>query len=115
MKIPPNLRRWLQRLTPYGALLLLAAPVVTVELLKLAAVFVLGGGHWLTGSIVMLCAYALSILFVERLFRILKPKLLTLKWFAAIWRWFVAARDKTLSWLGTKWAMLGRKACAGRR
>ena len=47
----------------------------------------------------MIGAYAGSLFVTERLFRVLKPKLLTLPWFARIWSWFVTARDKTLAWL----------------
>ena len=43
------------------------------------------GGHLLAGLIVMLCAYLVSALLVERLFKIVKPKLLTLSWFVIIW------------------------------
>jgi hypothetical protein len=53
----------------------------------------------MTGSIVMLCAYALSVLAVERLFKLVKPKLLMLPWFSVMWTWFVVARDKTINWL----------------
>ena len=57
----------------------------------------------------MICAYAGSLFVTERLFIILKPKLLTLPWFATIWTWFITTRDKTLGWLHGKW-ILGRKA-----
>ena len=87
-------RRRIQRLGPYPSLFLLAAPLAIVELLKLAAVFVLGEGHWLAGIAVMLSAYATSAFLVERLFRIVKPKLLTLSWFEWTWTKFVAIRDK---------------------
>jgi hypothetical protein len=42
-------------------------------------------------------AYALSILVVERLFRILKPNLMKIRWFAKGWRWFVGVRAKVLA------------------
>ena len=61
----------------------------------------------------MICAYAGSLFITERLFvdpppghislklrqQILKPKLLTLPWFAFAWRWFVTVRDKLVYWL----------------
>ena len=46
------------------------------------------GGHLLAGLIVILCAYLVSALLMERLFKIVKPKLLTLSWFVIIWRGF---------------------------
>jgi hypothetical protein len=48
-------------------------------------VAVAGSGHWITGVVTIVCAYAASLFLVERLFRIVKPKLLTLAWFARFW------------------------------
>lgn len=112
MRIFRMLRRRIERLGPYPSLILLAVPVAVVEPLKLAAVVVAGNGHWITGAVVVACAYALSLLVVERLFKIVKPKLLTLPWFAAIWKWYVAIRDRALGWLRTTWT-LGRRALSG--
>ena len=82
-------RRFIQRLNAYVALALLAVPFAIVEPLKLIGLFVFGKGHWITGSVVMLFAYAGSLLVVERLFKIVKPKLLTLPWFAGAVTGFV--------------------------
>jgi hypothetical protein len=32
-----------------------------------------GGGHWLTGTGIMMAAYAVSLVFVERLFKVVSP------------------------------------------
>jgi len=93
-----RLRRSIEGLGPYQSLVLLAIPVSLIEPLKLAAVAIAGEGHWLTGTIVIVCAYAASLLVVELLFRIVKPKLLTLPWFARLWNWFVALRGRALGW-----------------
>jgi hypothetical protein len=71
-------RRRLQKMTPYLSLVLLLVPLLLVEPLKLVAVFVAGEGHWLTGTGMLIGAYTASLLFVERLFRVVKPKLMTL-------------------------------------
>jgi hypothetical protein len=34
----------------------------------------------------------------ERLFKIVKPKLLTLPWFKTLWLWFIAVRDKAFDY-----------------
>jgi hypothetical protein len=52
----------------------------------------------MTGTGMMIAAYAVSLLVVERLFKIVKPKLITLNWFSALWTGFTAIRDKTISW-----------------
>jgi hypothetical protein len=90
----PKLRRSIERLGPYQSLVLLLIPVSIVEPLKLIAVAVAGEGHWITGTAMIVIAYAASLLVVERLFRIVKPKLLTLRWFARIWIWFTALRGR---------------------
>jgi len=92
-----RIRRWLESRSAYQSLAIIAVPFAMVEPAKLVAVGVAGEGHWFTGSIVLIVAYALSIFVVERLFRILKPNLLKLRWFAKGWRWFVSVRKKTMA------------------
>ena len=89
-------RRRVQSLSPYFSLLLLSVPVVLVEPLKIVAVLVAGKGHWLTGTGMIVGAYALSLFFVERLFRAVKPKLLMLGWFAKSWTLFSTFRTKVV-------------------
>jgi hypothetical protein len=93
-----SFRRFIEGLGPYQSLLLLAIPTSLVEPLKLVAVAIAGAGHWLAGTVTIICAYAASLLLVERLFKIVKPKLLTLPWFASLWNSFVARRDRFLGW-----------------
>jgi hypothetical protein len=88
-------RRAVERFGPYQSLILLAVPLCVVEPLKLAAVAVAGKGHWITGSGMIIAAYAASIFVVERLFLIVKPKLLELDWG---WTRFVRLRDWIVSW-----------------
>ena len=89
-------RRRLQKMSPYRSFSLLFVPLLLVEPLKLVAVFIAGKGHWLTGTGMLIGAYAVSLLFVERLFRMIKPKLMTLGWFARLWTWFTAFRAKVI-------------------
>lgn len=95
----PSLRRYIEGLGPYQSLVLLLVPTSIVEPLKLAAVAIAGEGHWITGSIVIACAYAASLLILERLFRIVRPKLLTLPWFARLWFVVLSVRASALGWL----------------
>jgi hypothetical protein len=87
-----SIRRFVESLGPYQSLALLAVPVCLVEPLKLIAVFVAGEGHWITGTVMITLAYAASLLVVERLFAVVKPKLLKLRWFARPWSRFVVQR-----------------------
>jgi hypothetical protein len=99
MQLQRYIRRNIRKLSPYASLCLLAVPVMLAEPLKMVAIFIFGSGHWLAGLIVMLCAYLVSVLLVERLFKIVKPKLLTLFWFVMIWKKVVASRRSALRWL----------------
>ena len=73
-------------------------PVLLVEPLKFVALFVAGKGHWLTGTGMIVGAYAASLLGVERLFRVVKPKLMMINWFAKGWTWFDRLRCKIVGW-----------------
>ncbi len=95
----PRLRRYIEGLSPYQSLALLAIPVSLVEPLKLVAVAIAGAGHWIAGTATVVCAYAVSLTLVERLFKIVKPKLMSLPWFARLWSRFVALRGRALRWL----------------
>jgi len=57
---------------------------------------VAGNGHWLTGTGMLVAAYAASLLVIERLFRVLKPKIMTIGWFNRLWTGFVAARARLM-------------------
>jgi hypothetical protein len=90
-------RRGLQQIGPYLSLLMLLVPLLLVEPLKLVAVVVAGKGHWVTGTAVLVVAYAVSLLVIERLFRVLKPKIMMIGWFNRLWTMFVASRTRLIS------------------
>ena len=94
-------RRAIDRLGPYQSLALLLVPLGIVEPLKLVAVAVAGKGHWVTGTGMVVAAYAVSILLVERLFEVVKPKLLTLDWFTKAWTRFVVLRRRVVRWFAS--------------
>jgi hypothetical protein len=90
--IAERLRHSIERLGPYQSLVLLAVPLSLVEPMKLVAVAIAGDGHWITGTAMIVGAYAASLLLVERLFVMVKPKLLKLRWFARLWCKFIVLR-----------------------
>ena len=91
-----RVRRRIQQLGPYQSFALLVVPVALVEPLKIVSLFVAGRGHWLSGTAMIIGAYVVSLLFVERLFRVVKPKLMTLSWFAKTWAGLMALRSKVI-------------------
>src|SRR3982074_672014 len=90
----PRLRRYIEGLGPYQSLVLLLIPTSLVEPLKLIAVAVAGEGHWFTGTVMIVIVYVASLLLIERLFMIVKPKLLTLRWLGLLWDWYINIRGK---------------------
>ena len=108
-------RRRIQQLGPYPSLLLLVAPLAIVEPAKFLALLVAGKGHWLSGTAMIVAAYAVSLFIVERLFRLVRPKLLMLDWFATILDLIVKARRLIGVWLGVHWCSGSEcGACLGR-
>jgi hypothetical protein len=105
-----SLRRRLQHLSPYLSVAILLTPLLFVEPLKIVALFVAGKGHWLAGCVMLLGAYSVSLFFIERLFRVVKPKLMMLRWFAVTWRRFAALRDNGLRWVFGRLAACWRYA-----
>jgi hypothetical protein len=95
-----SVRAWIEGLGPYPSLLLLAIPFCIVEPMKFVAVAIAGDGHWITGTSMIVAAYAASLLVVERLFGVVKPKLLMLPWFAKAWVRFVMVRARLLRAVG---------------
>ena len=92
-----RVRRRTQQLGPYQSLALLVVPTGLVEPLKIVALFVAGEGHWFSSTAMLIGAYAVSLLIVERLFRMVKPKLILLGWFASRWIGLVALPGKILA------------------
>jgi hypothetical protein len=78
--------RWIRSLGPYPSLFLLGIPVVVLEPLKPLGFYVMATGHPLQGSAILAGAEVAKIVVVERLFRISRDKLLTIRWFASGYR-----------------------------
>ena len=109
-----TVRHRIQELSPYTALILLAVPTITVELSKVAAVLFLGNGHWVTGLVVMLCAYAASLFITERLFVLVKPRLMKLPWFKRTWLSLVSVLRNTKLYLRARWTAAWDVLCGER-
>lgn len=103
---------WLGRLPPYAALVALGIPFVIIEPAKVVAIWWIGTGHVITGTIVLLLAHALSLLVVERVFHAVYQPLMRIGWFAKLLGWLFAIRDRaielvkaTAAWrIASQWA-----------
>ncbi len=88
-------------LPPYVVLVLLGVPFAVAELAKAYAVILMGSGHFLTGVLIFIGAYVVSILVCERIFHAGRARLMTIGWFARGFAWAMAVKDRLLAWFRT--------------
>lgn len=104
LRVLAKLRAAIERLGPYPSLILLAVPVIVIEPLKIGALAILASGRIVLGTVSLVISHGLSLILIERLFEVVKPKLLMLPWFAKVWGWFTDLRDQLLTWIRSTWA-----------
>lgn len=92
-----RLGEWLGRLPPYAALVALGVPFVIIEPAKVVALWWVGTGHVISGTIALLLAHALSLLVVERIFHAVYRPLMRIGWFARLLGWLFAIRDRAIA------------------
>ena len=113
-----RLEALLQRLPPRWALVALLLPSVLIVPVKLAALWLLAGGHVLLGMGLVVAAKLVGTALLAWLFQLIQPALMQLPWFArwygrwthwkgellawvrasAVWRWGRAVRQRVRRW-----------------
>jgi hypothetical protein len=78
----PRLRAWIQSLGPYPTLALFLIPLIILEPVKPVAAYLVGTGHYMSGTAVLIIGELLKITIVERLFHLGRDKLMTIAAFA---------------------------------
>jgi hypothetical protein len=89
-------QRRVGRLPPYVILVVLALPFAIAEPAKILALYLMATGRVFIGVLVLVGAYFVSLVVVERLFRGGRTKLLTIPWFKAAWQRLMAVRRRLL-------------------
>jgi hypothetical protein len=84
MTFAAAIRRKIQQFGPYKSLAVLLVPLLVVEPVKMTGLAFVGLGHWVVGACMIVGAYAAGILVVDRLFRIVKSELYTMRWCALL-------------------------------
>jgi hypothetical protein len=107
---PRSFRRTVRHLHPYYCLALLAVPAAIVEPLKMTGLIVTGSGHWLLGLALLAAAYALSLSLLNRLFRIVQPRLLALPWFRRSRRMVLRLRRRCLIYISRYSGLFGAES-----
>lgn len=98
LRLFQRLGEWLGRLPPYAAVVALGVPFVVIEPMKVVAIWWAGTGHVITGTVGLLCAHALSLLVVERIFHAVYQPLMRIEWLAKLLGWMFALRDRAIGW-----------------
>ena len=95
-KWPPvaRLEAWFARLPPWAALIAFVAPSTLVLPIKLAAVFFALHGKLALATASILLGKVLATALVARLYKILRPTLVTMPWFLASETWLFRWRDR---------------------
>lgn len=73
---------WARRLGRYPSLLLVLLPLAVLEPAKPAGAWLLATGRPMTGLLVLAGAELVKITLVERLFHLVRPRVMTIPWFA---------------------------------
>jgi hypothetical protein len=94
-----SLQRWIASLPRYVILLILILPFAIAEPAKIFALYLIGCDHVWIGLAVLVLAYLISIVVVERIFDAGRSKLMRIRWFAKLWSWFTAIRSRLTDWV----------------
>ncbi len=105
--------RWLERriqaLPPHGALALFLLPTLLLLPVKLLALWLIGQGQVLAGTLVILGAKLVGTAIVARLFTLTRPALMRLAWFAQTYTRWVSWKERLLIQTRATWPWrLGR-------
>jgi hypothetical protein len=102
---------------PWAAVLVFLVPVVVLLPLKVLAVLLFGGGHYVSGVALLAGAKLIGTAMVARIFQLVHPALMHLPWFALWYPRWTAWKDH---WLGivrhsAPWRVLRRWHAGTRR
>ena len=114
----PGLRvveAWIRALPPWAALCTFGLPTLLLLPVKLLALWSIGNGHVVLGAAVVIAAKLVGTAVVARLFSLTQPALMQLRWFAALYRRWMAWKTALLERLRAsppwRWArVLKRRA-----
>ena len=93
----------IQRLPPYGALLVFGAPSILILPLKLVAVFLIASGREFEATLLFIGAKIVGTAIVARLFQLTEAQLLQIPWFARAYGVFMPWKDALTAWIHGSW------------
>ena len=93
----------IQRLPPYGALLVFGAPSLLLLPLKLLALFLIASGRELEATLLFIGAKVVGTAIVARLFQLTEAQLLRIPWFAWAYGYFMPWKEALTAWVRASW------------
>jgi len=92
-----QIERGVTRLPPVPALAVLLLPSLLLLPTKLVALWLIAGGHPLLGATALVLAKLVGTALVARLFKLTRPALLRMAWFAHLYHRWVPWKDALLA------------------
>src|SRR6185369_16431074 len=92
-----RLHAWVEGLNRYVALSLVLVPLAILEPIKPVGFYLTAKGHLVSGGSVIAIGELVKITLVEQVIEITKPKLLSFRWFAWVYRHWEAVLDRLRS------------------
>lgn len=91
-------------LPPYAALLAIALPSSLLFPLKFVAIWLVANGYFVTAAALFIAAKIVSTALIARIFILVKPALMQIGWFAALYDRFVPWKEALFAKIRTTWA-----------
>lgn len=95
--------RWIERrlagVPPMVALIILCVPMTVIFPFKIAGLWMIATGHFITGCATILAAKILSTAIVARVFVTCRPQLLRMPWFARLHAWTLVLSARVHVWI----------------
>ena len=93
-----------QRLPPYGALLVFVMPSILILPLKLLALYLIASGQATAAAMLFIGAKVVGTAIVARLFQLTEQQLLQIPWFAWGYGVVMPWKDALKAWIRDSWA-----------
>jgi hypothetical protein len=103
------IERKLARVPPIAALIILCIPMAILFPFKIAGLWMIATGHFLSGCALMCTAKILSTAIVARIFVTCQPQLMRMPWFARLYAWTLALSRRVHVWIDQQPAWHGAK------
>lgn len=94
----------IQRLPPYGALVVFAAPSILILPLKLVALYLITSGREIAATLLFIGAKVVGTAIVARLFQLTEAQLLQIPWFAWAYGIVMPWKHALTDWIRESWA-----------